>query len=83
MLAQADMIAVAGEALSHCVMSTVNQIADNIGEEHLRKFYILTDASSPVPKVGDGPDFPAIAASWLKDMEARGMNLTTTDAFLA
>ena len=83
MLAQADMIAVAGEALSHCVMSTVNQIADNIGEEHLRKFYILTDASSPVPKVGDGPDFPAIAASWLKDMGARGMNLTTTDAFLA
>jgi len=82
MLAQADMIAVAGEALSHCVKSTVSQIADSIGEEHVKKFYILTDASSPVPAVPGGPDFPAIAQQWLKEMEARGMNLTTTDRFL-
>lgn len=83
MLAEADIVAVAGEALSHCVMSTVNQIADNIGEEHLKKFRILTDASSPVPAMPGGPDFPAIASQWLKDMEARGMELTTTDTFLA
>ena len=83
MLAEADIIAVAGEALSHCVMSTVNQIADNIGEEHIKKFYILHDASSPVPAVPGGPDFPAIAQAWLKDMEARGMRLSTTESFLA
>lgn len=83
MLAEADMIAVAGEALSHCVKSTVSQIADNIGPEHVKKFYILTDASSPVPMVPGGPDFPAIANAWLKDMEARGMKLMTTDAFLS
>ena len=49
-LAEADIVAIAGEALSHCVMSTVSQIADNIGEEHVNKFNILTDCSSPVPQ---------------------------------
>jgi nicotinamidase-related amidase len=82
-LARADMIAVAGEALSHCVKSTVTQIADNIGEEHVRKFYILTDCTSPVAQPPGGPDFPAIAADWLKEMEARGMTLTTSVEFLA
>jgi nicotinamidase-related amidase len=81
-LSDADMVVVAGEALSHCVKSTVTQIADNIGEEHVKKFHILTDCSSPVPKVGDGPDFPAIAADWLKEMEGRGMKLTTSAGFL-
>ncbi len=83
MLAQADIVAVAGEALSHCVKSTVDQIAENIGEEHIKKFHILTDASSPVAQVGDGPDFPGIADAWLKDMESAGMVLTTTEEFLS
>jgi len=83
MLAEADIIAVAGEALSHCVKSTVQQIADNIGPEQVKKFHILTDCSSPVPAVQNGPDFPLIASNWLKDMGARGMKLTTSDAFLA
>jgi nicotinamidase-related amidase len=82
-LSQADIVVVAGEALSHCVKSTVTQIADNIGEDQIQKFHILTDCSSPVPKVGDGPDFPAIAGGWLKDMERRGMTLTTSTDFLA
>jgi len=82
-LESADMIPVSGEAASHCVMATINQIADNIGEEHLKKFYLLTDCMSPVGAVPNGPDFPAIAEQWLKDMEARGMNLTTSEEFLA
>lgn len=28
-------------------------------------------------------DFPAIAQAWLKEMQGRGMTLTTSDAFLA
>ncbi len=82
-LAQADIVAVAGQALSHCVKETVSQIADNIGEEHIKKFYILTDCSSPVPQPPGGPDFPAIAQAWLKQMEGRGMTLTTSEKFLA
>jgi len=82
-LVQADEIAVSGEALSHCVLETVNQIADNIGEEHIKKFSILTNCSSPVPQPPGGPDFPAIAKGWLKKMEGRGMTLTTSEEFLA
>lgn len=88
MLQEADVIAVAGEASSHCVKATVEQVADNIGEEHVKKFQLLTDAMSPVPAVTapDGTvivDFPAIADQFLKDMEARGMKLTNTVDFLA
>jgi len=82
MLADADIVAIAGEALSHCVKATVTQIADKIGEEHIKKFRILTDCSSPVGAVPNGPDFPAIAKQWLKEMESRGMTLTTSDEFL-
>ncbi len=82
-VADADIVALMGEALSHCVKSTVTQIADNVGEEQIKKFHILTDCSSPVPAVHGGPDFPAIANAWLHEMEARGMHLTTSDRFLA
>ena len=82
-LAEADIVVVAGEAMSHCVKETVTQIADNIGDEHIKKFRILTDCTSPVPAVPGGPDFPQIAEDWLKEMEARGMQLTTSVEFLA
>lgn len=81
-LQSADMIAVAGEAASHCVMSTVNQIADRFGDALLGKFYLLTDAMSPVVVPG-GPDFTDATNAWLKKMESRGMHLTTTTQFLA
>lgn len=81
--AQADIIAVAGEASSHCVLSTVSQIADNIGDEHVKKFVLLTDAMSPVPQPPGGPDFPAIAQQFMKDMAVRGMQLSTTVDFLS
>jgi nicotinamidase-related amidase len=82
-LQEADIIGLAGEALSHCVKETITQIADNIDEKYLRKFYILTDCSSPVPAVPDGPDFPQIAADWLEEMKDRGMNLVKAEEFLA
>jgi len=83
MLSEADMVVVAGEALSHCVKETVTQIADNIGPEHVKKFHILTDCSSSIPAApAPGPDFPAIAKAWLKEMEARGMTLTNSVDFL-
>ncbi|MBU0646853.1 hypothetical protein KKC67_01480 [Patescibacteria group bacterium] len=83
MLSEADMVVIAGEALSHCVKETVTQIADNIGVEHIEKFRILTDCSSSVSAVPGGPDFPTIAEKWLKKMEARGMTLITSTNFLA
>ncbi|WP_454629683.1 cysteine hydrolase family protein [Bradyrhizobium cenepequi] len=83
MLQEADIIGIAGEASSHCVATTIRQIVDNIGDEHLRKIHILADCMSPVPQAPGGPDFPAIAQQFLEDMEARGLVLTTADAFLS
>jgi nicotinamidase/pyrazinamidase len=83
-LQNADIVAVGGEASSHCVLSTVRQIADNIGVDHIKKFHILTDGMSPVGAVPNGgPDFPAIASAFFADMATKGMTLTTTDKFLA
>jgi nicotinamidase/pyrazinamidase len=82
-LQEADIIGIAGEASSHCVATTIRQIVDNIGDQHLPKIHILTDCMSPVPQSPGSPDFPAIAQSFLKDMQARGLVLTTSDAFLA
>lgn len=82
-LSSADIVLFAGEALSHCVRATLDQVVGNIGAEHVRKFQLITDCMSPVPKVGDGPDFPAISADWLKDMESRGVKLTRAEEVLA
>lgn len=83
MLAEADVVAVAGEASSHCVLKTVTQIADNIGDEHVKKFHLLQDCMSPVPAIPNVVDFPAIAEAWFKDMKRRGMTVTTSVDFLS
>ncbi|MDP3645893.1 MAG: cysteine hydrolase [bacterium] len=83
MLAKADIVAIAGEASSHCVLKTVQQIADNVGEEHIQKFHLLRDCMSPVGAVPNGPDFPAIAEEWLQGAKRRGMAVTTSVDFLA
>lgn len=82
-LQEADIIAIAGEASSHCVATTIQQIVDNIGDQHLPKIHILKDCMSPVPQSPGSPDFPAIAEQFLADMQARGLVLTTSTDFLA
>src|SRR5690606_13044842 len=79
-LAEADVVAVAGEASSHCVLTTMNQVAAHIGEHHLRKFHLLADCMSPVAAI-PGADFPAIARAWLDEMRGRGMTVTTAQEF--
>lgn len=83
MLQEADVIVVAGEASSHCVKATIEQVADNIGDEHVKKFQLLTDCMSPVYAPDFGVDFRPQAEQFLKDMAARGMQLTTSVEFLA
>lgn len=78
----ADIIGVAGEASSHCVRETVNQIATHIGDEHLKKFYLIEDCMSPVQAPGGVPDFPAITKQFFAQMEQRGMNVTNSTDFL-
>lgn len=82
-LRESDVILIAGEALSHCVKATVEDIADNIGAEHVRKFVLLEDCTSPIPAAPGTPDFPAIAADFVERMKARGMRVAKSTEFLA
>lgn len=81
-LAKAERIYVAGEALSHCVKSTVEDLVDAAellsfgGRNGLApKLTLFSDAMSPVPAVPGGPDFPAIGKAFLDEMAAKGATI--------
>jgi nicotinamidase/pyrazinamidase len=77
-LENADLIAIAGEARTHCLANTVRDIADSFGDDSfVSKLVLLTDASSDIP------GFEAHAQSFLSEMTGRGMQLSTTTEFLA
>jgi nicotinamidase/pyrazinamidase len=82
-LREADIVAVAGLAESHCVLAAVKQIYENIGTEHIQKFHILQDCTASVPAIPNGPNFPEIAKVFFKKMQQEGMTLTTSKEFLA
>lgn len=79
-----DRIYIWGEASSHCVAETVWSLERyilNTNPALLSKIYILEDAISPVPKMGEGElDFPRVAKEAIKGFRAAGMNvIKTTD----
>lgn len=78
-LEDADIIALAGEALNFCVANTVTDIANNFGEENIKKFVLLEDACSPVP----GKDFEPLTKNFMTEMTRRGMQISNTSDFLA
>ena len=69
---ESDMVLIAGEALSHCVKSTVTDIADQIGARHLRKLVFLEDCSSPVP----GDQNEALGLAFAADLHTRGIRIS-------
>jgi nicotinamidase/pyrazinamidase len=71
-LLEADEILITGEALSHCVANTVNDIANNFGDDNIKKFNLLVDTSSSVP------GFEKLGTDFIKNMTQRGMRLTKT-----
>jgi nicotinamidase-related amidase len=77
-LETADIIAIAGEALSHCVANTVRDIAACFSDpKYTEKLVLLTDATSNVP------GFEHFGKAFLDEMKAKGMKTDTTDNFLA
>lgn len=77
-LMKADLIAIAGEAGSHCVRNTVTDIANNFGDDtYVKKLVLLTDATCPVT------GFENFQDDFIREMTARGMQLSTTTDFLA
>lgn len=75
-LEDADIIGVSGQALSHCVANTVTDIADNFGEENIKKIVLIEDTSSSVPS------FEGLGDQFIKDMVKRGMQVSNSIDFL-
>jgi nicotinamidase-related amidase len=77
-LENADVVLVAGEALSHCLANTVRDIVNNFSNpKYVEKIHLLTDASSNVPS------FDQFGTDFVRDLVAKGMKQTTTTDFLA
>lgn len=79
-LDQSDIIIVAGEAESHCVLESVEDIVEDFGDrpEKLSKIYFLRDCTSPV--VHPDIDFHAIALERFAEFEKQGVNfINSTD----
>jgi len=77
-LEYADVVAVAGEALTHCLANTVRDIANNFGDDRfVSKMVLLTDATSRIH------GFESVGDAFITEMTARGLQLSTTAEFLA
>jgi nicotinamidase/pyrazinamidase len=76
-LQNAEIILLAGEARSHCLANTVTDIADNFGEENIKKMVLLEDACSDVP------GFEQQGEDFVKNMKVRGMQISTTKDYFA
>ena len=68
-LEAADEVWVGGEALSHCVASTVRTLVKYLGPQFAQKLVVLTDCASPVA------GFAAQGAAFLAEMNALGARL--------
>lgn len=84
LIMDADEILIAGEALSHCVAWTIEDIANQFSngtlgdkDEFIRKCVLLQDCSSSVT------GFEQMGDDFVKRMSARGMKLTTTGDYHA
>ncbi|MCP4696208.1 MAG: hypothetical protein GY862_05085 [Gammaproteobacteria bacterium] len=75
-LETADLIALSGQALSHCVANTVRDIADNFGDENISKMVLIEDTSSAVP------GFEETGRKFLAEMQARGMRTAKSTEYL-
>jgi nicotinamidase-related amidase len=89
MLMEYDRIYVFGQAKSHCVLSTLNDLQEHVQKVDPKltdKIWILEDAMSPVPPPPLNPlpahlNFPALADKAIEQWRAAGMHVVkTTDA---
>lgn len=72
----ADVTAVSGQALSHCVANTIRDIASELKDDVLKKIVLLTDTTSPVA------GFEGMATDFVEEMARRGMRLCRADDFM-
>jgi nicotinamidase-related amidase len=78
-LLSADAVYIAGQAASHCVKSTIDDLLGEIAAQDpslAKKVYLLTDCMSAV--VAPGADFTPQADAALQKFADAGMNLVTS-----
>jgi nicotinamidase-related amidase len=86
MLMEYDRVYVFGQAKSHCVLSTLNDLREHIQATEpalIEKIWILEDAMSPVPAPPINPlppslDFPKIADRAIEELRRSGMHIVKT-----
>ncbi|MFO0678560.1 MAG: hypothetical protein U0169_18640 [Polyangiaceae bacterium] len=86
MLMTYDRVYVFGQAKSHCVLSTLNDLREHIEATDaalLDKIWVLEDATSPVPAPALDPlppalDFPRVAERAFAELERAGMHVAKT-----
>lgn len=86
-----DRVYVFGQAKSHCVLATLRDVRERaaaLDPRLLRKFWILEDATSPMPAPARAPvppalDFPRLADAAFAELRAAGMNVARTTDPLA
>ena len=83
MLLEYDRVYVFGQAKSHCVLSTLNDLQAHLDPKLAGKIWILEDAMSPVtpPPLDPLPDalnFPLIANKAIEQWKAAGMKVVKT-----
>jgi nicotinamidase/pyrazinamidase len=73
-LAEADVVLIAGEAESHCVLETVEDLVEDFGQkpDALQKIYFLRDCTSPV--IHPDVDFHGITIRRFAEFERQGVN---------
>jgi len=78
MLNSYDKIFIAGEASSHCVKATIEdlyKITKESNDNLISKIYILEDCMSPIPSIPGVIDFSSIAQEALDGFEKAGMHV--------
>lgn len=70
-------ILIGGQARSHCVANTIRDIAKEFSDDQIKRFVLLTDASSDVT------GFESFGEDFVKEMTAKGMRLSTTTTYFA
>lgn len=76
-LERADMVLIAGEALSHCVANTVRDIAEAFDPAAIGKLVLLEDACSSVG------GFERQGQDFIEELKARGMRVMKTTDFVS
>jgi nicotinamidase-related amidase len=68
-LKNASKLIITGQALSHCVASTVRQLIEELTEEEIKNLYFLEDASSSVS------GFEEEGVKFIEEIKFKGVNI--------